>query len=159
PEPAGQDARIDILESRIALRRSDSSAQLRAAAAAIDKGKQSGENLIVAEALVLEGSALQSTGKVDEAVERFQQAKTLGERGGFQWVTGMALANLGSALQLRGDLDAAEAAHHESLAIAQKLGTATGMSVQYYVIGTLLLERGDLREASKQFEQSRVWSA
>ncbi|HEX3526588.1 MAG TPA: tetratricopeptide repeat protein [Thermoanaerobaculia bacterium] len=158
PEPAAQDPRVDLLESRIAYRRADIPAQRRAAAAAIAKGTQSGENLVVAEAMVMEGTALQTIGKSDEAIARLQQAKRLGERSGSQWVTGMAVASLGVALQDRGDLDGAEAAHHEALAIAQKLGTATGMAAQYYTLGTLLQDRGELREAFKLFEQSRVWA-
>ncbi|HEY2738229.1 MAG TPA: winged helix-turn-helix domain-containing protein, partial [Thermoanaerobaculia bacterium] len=158
PEPAGEDPRIDLLESRIAFHRADVPTQRRAAEAAIAKGTQSGENLVVAEALVMNGLALQSTGKSDEAIAKFQQAKKLGERGGSQWVTGMAVASLGVALQERGDLDGAEAAHYEALSIAEKLGTATGMSAQYFTLGTLLQDRGELREAFKLFEQSRVWA-
>jgi len=158
PDPSGQDARIDLLEARLALRRSDMPVLRRAAAAAIAKGRQSGENLMIAEGLVMEGIALESTGKPDEAAGRFRQARTLGERGGFQWVTGMALANLGSALQAQGDLEGAEAANRESLAIAQKLGSATGMSAQYYNLGTLHQDHGELREAFKLFEQSRLWA-
>jgi len=159
PDPAGQDPRVDLLESRIALRRADVSGQQRAAAAAIAKGRRSRESLVVAQALVMEGIALQTVGRPDEAIERLREAKALAEKGGFQWVTGMALANLGAALQSQGELDAAEAAHRESLAIAQKLGTATGTAAQYYTLGTLNQDRGDLREALKLFDQSRTWSS
>jgi DNA-binding winged helix-turn-helix (wHTH) protein/tetratricopeptide (TPR) repeat protein len=158
PEPAGEDPRIDLLESRISLRRADAPGQQRAAAAAIAKGRKSGENMVVAQALVMEGIAMQAVGRPDEAIERMQQAKALAERGGFQWVTGMALANLGAALQSQGELDAAEAAHRESLAIAQKLGSANGTAAQYYTLGTLHQDRGDLKEALKLFDQSRSWS-
>jgi DNA-binding winged helix-turn-helix (wHTH) protein/tetratricopeptide (TPR) repeat protein/TolB-like protein len=158
PEPSGQDPRIDLLESRMAYRRNDIPVQRRAAAAAIAKGNRSGESLVVAEAQVMDGNALQSIGKVDEAIEKFQQAEALAERGGFQWVSGMAQASLAVALHDRGDLAAAEAADRAALAIALKLGTATGVCAQYYAVGTLQQDRGDLREAFKLFEQSRSWS-
>jgi DNA-binding winged helix-turn-helix (wHTH) protein/tetratricopeptide (TPR) repeat protein len=159
PEPTGQDPRIDLLEARIALRLADFQMQQRAAAAAVAKGRQSGERLMVAQALVMEGIALQETGRLNEAIERYGQAKTLAEKGGFQWVIGMALSNLGAALQSQGDLDGAEKAQSESLAIAQKLGTAFGIAAQYYTLGTLRQDRGDLGEAFKLFDRSRSWSA
>jgi eukaryotic-like serine/threonine-protein kinase len=159
PEPSGQDPRIDLLESRITGRLADFQAQQRAAAAAVAKGRQSGESLMVAQALVMEGGALAMMGRSDDAIARFREAKTRAEKGGFQWVIGMALSNLGVSLQSKGDLDGAEKAQSESLAIAQKLGTATGIAAQYYTLGTLQQERGDLAEAFKLFDQSRSWSA
>ena len=158
PDPDGQDPRVDLQEWTIAIRRADMATQRRAAAAAIAKGTQSGEILMVAQGLVMEGGTLQAAGRSDEAIERLLRAKRLAEKGGFQWVAGMALANLGVALQARGDLDGAEAAHRESLAIAEKLGTTTGIAAQYYTLGTVSQDRGDLNEAFRLFDQSRVWS-
>ena len=158
PDPDGQDPRVDLQEWTIAIRRADMATQQRAAAAAIAKGTQSGEILMVAQGLVMEGSTLQAAGRSDEAIERLQRARGLAEKGGFQWVAGMALANLGVALQARGDLDGAEAAHRESLAIAEKLGTTTGIAAQYYTLGMVSQDRGDLNEAFKLFDQSRVYS-
>jgi len=159
PSPAADDPRIDLLEARIAFRTSDLRAQQRAAAAAIAKGRQSGESSVVAQGLVWEGMALQIQGKTDEAISRFQEAKQRAAKAGFHWVVGMALANLGAALQSQGDLDAAEKAHRESLAVAQQLGTALGNASQNASLASVQRERGDLDAVLRLLEQARFWSA
>jgi DNA-binding winged helix-turn-helix (wHTH) protein/tetratricopeptide (TPR) repeat protein len=154
PGPAGQDPRIDLLEARVARRLSDVAGQQRAAAAAVAKGRQSGESVMVANAMVLEGDALRVLGRMDEAILRFQEARQIADRAGFQWGVGMALSNLGTALQSRGDLDGAEKALRASLAVAQALGTANGMAAQYYTLGWLHQDRGELDESLKLLQQS-----
>jgi DNA-binding winged helix-turn-helix (wHTH) protein/tetratricopeptide (TPR) repeat protein/TolB-like protein len=154
PGPAGQDPRIDLLEARVARRLSDVAGQQRAAAAAVAKGRQSGESVMVANAMVLEGDALRVLGRMDEAILRFQEARQIADRAGFQWGVGMALSNLGIALQSRGDLDGAEKALRESLAVAQALGTANGIAAQYYTLGWLHQDRGELDESLKLLQQS-----
>jgi eukaryotic-like serine/threonine-protein kinase len=158
PPPASDDARIDLTEALVARRISQLALQQRAAAAAIAKGRKSGEGLVVAQALVIEGDGLRIQGRTDDAIRRFNEAKELAAKGGYQWVVGMALANLGMALQSRGDLDGAERAQSASLAIAQQLGTALGIAAQYYTLGLLRQDRGDLKDAFRLFDQARSWS-
>jgi DNA-binding winged helix-turn-helix (wHTH) protein/tetratricopeptide (TPR) repeat protein/TolB-like protein len=157
PPPAGQDGRIYLLESRVAARLSDFPGEKRAAEAAVAKGRESGEILMVAQGLVLQGGALQSLGRPDEAIRLYRQARQISDNAGFKWVSGMALSQLGVALQSQGDLDAAEKAHTESLAIARELGTVYGMAAQYSTLGLLHRDRGELDEAQRLFEQARSW--
>ncbi|HYN22032.1 MAG TPA: winged helix-turn-helix domain-containing protein, partial [Thermoanaerobaculia bacterium] len=91
PAPRGDDARIDVLEARLGARTSDKAAQLRAARAAIGKGRRSGEVLLVAQALVYEGDALMAAGHTNRAVLDFREAKRLAEREGQPFILGMAL--------------------------------------------------------------------
>lgn len=157
PGPTGQDARIDLLQSRVSYRLSDFPGQQRAAAAAVAKGKQSGESLMVAHAMVMEGDALRIMGRTDEAVQRFQEARQLSEKKGYLWVVGMALANLGVSLQSQGDLAGAEEAQRASLAVARELGTTLGIASQYYQLGVIFQDRGELKEALKAIDQSGTW--
>jgi DNA-binding winged helix-turn-helix (wHTH) protein/tetratricopeptide (TPR) repeat protein/TolB-like protein len=157
PGPVGQDPRIDLLQSRVSARLSDFPGEQRAAAAAVAKGRQSGESLIVAYAMVSEGDALRTMGRTDEAVQRFQEARRISEKKGYRWVVGMALSNLGVALQSQGDLAGAEEAQKKSLEVAQELGTALGMATQYFQLGEVYQDRGELKEALKAIDQSTSW--
>lgn len=159
PPPSGDDPRIDLLEARVATRLADPAGEKRAAGAAVAKGRKSGESLVVAQGLVLEGDALHAMGRPEEAIRRFEQALRLSRKAGFDWVVGMALSNLGAIRQSLGDFDGAEKAHQESLDVARRLGTGLGMASQYFNLGALHHDRGDLREALGLFEEARRWCA
>ncbi|HVG08132.1 MAG TPA: FlgO family outer membrane protein [Thermoanaerobaculia bacterium] len=157
PSPLGEDPRIDILETRIARRLPDIPAQLRAAEAALAKGRSSGEVLLVAQALIYQGDALLSQGKTEPAVTALREARRLAEVDGHPFILGMALANLGAALQGRGDLAEAEKVHLDALAIAERLGSSLGMAAQFYQLGLLQQQRGELSEAADFLERSLSW--
>jgi DNA-binding winged helix-turn-helix (wHTH) protein/tetratricopeptide (TPR) repeat protein len=157
PPPAGEDPRIDVAEARNARRLADITGSLRAAERAIAKGRQSGQSLVVAQALIYQGDALLTQGKPQEAIRLFREAAELAKKAGYQWGIGMAAANVGAALQAQGDLDGAEKAYFESLAIAQKIGSATAIAAQLQLLGALHRDRGELSEARKFLDQSRDW--
>ena len=120
PPPAGEDPRIDVAEARNARRLADITGSLRAAERAVAKGRQSGQSLVVSQALIYQGDALLTQGKPQEAIRLFRESAELAKKAGYQWGIGMAAANVGTALQAQGDLDGAEKAYVESLAVAQK---------------------------------------
>jgi DNA-binding winged helix-turn-helix (wHTH) protein/tetratricopeptide (TPR) repeat protein len=155
--PFGQDPRIDILETRTARRLSDIPAQLRAAGAALTKGRSSGEVLLVAQALIYQGDGLLTQGRTEPAVAAFREARMLAEADGHPLILGMALSNLGAALHARGDLAGAEEAHRESLVIAERLGSSLGMASELYELGVLHQQRGELTEALHFLERSLSW--
>lgn len=157
PAPQGEDPRIDVLEARIAARLSDKAAELRAAEAAVAKGRRSGEKLVLAQALVYKGDALLPEGRTDEAVAAFREARRLAQEEGHMYILGMALANLGVALQARGDLAGALAAHREALDIAERLGASLGIAAQLQMLGRLHQQQGELTEALDLLEQSLTW--
>jgi DNA-binding winged helix-turn-helix (wHTH) protein/tetratricopeptide (TPR) repeat protein/TolB-like protein len=156
PPPTGLDPRIDLLEARIARRISDSAAQMRAAETAADKGRRLGETVLVAQALVFQGGALEATGRRDEALARYVEAEAMGRRSGDLWAVGMALANRGTTLQNLGRLEEAEQAQKAALAIARKLGSANGTAAQLYNVGNVQRERGDLVAARRLLEEGHA---
>lgn len=147
PLPNGEDPRADVLEARIVRRLGDPAAELRAAEAAVTKGRHSGETLITIQGLIFQGDALLTMGSVDQAIDIFRQARVLAETAESPMILGMAYANLGAALQSRGDLADADEASREALAIAERIGTAVGTSAQLQILGDLRRSRGDLAEA------------
>jgi tetratricopeptide (TPR) repeat protein/DNA-binding winged helix-turn-helix (wHTH) protein/TolB-like protein len=157
PPPAREDPRIDVSEARNARRLSDVGAQLRAARAGVEKGRRSGQELVVSQGLIYLGDALIKTGKPREAVPLLRESAELAKKAGYSRGYGQALANVGVALQALGDLDGSEKYNTQALAIAQQLGSATGIAAQYYIIGLLHVDRGDLKAALDDFDQALVW--
>jgi DNA-binding winged helix-turn-helix (wHTH) protein/tetratricopeptide (TPR) repeat protein len=157
PPPASEDPRIDVAEARNARRLADITGTLRAAERAAAKGRQSGQSLVVAQALIYQGDALLTQGKPQEAIRLFRESAELARKAGYQWGIGMAAANVGAALQAQGDLDGAEKAYVESLVIAQKIGSAAATAAQLQLLGALHRDRGELSEARKFLDQSRDW--
>ncbi|MEA2561225.1 MAG: hypothetical protein QOH06_2729 [Acidobacteriota bacterium] len=157
--PAGlrEDPRIDLLESNIAGRASDRAVEMRAATAALVKGRRSGEILIVAQALLAQGNSLQARGETEPALVAFREARRLAEAEGHPYVLGMALANLGAALQARGEFAEAEKIHRDALEIAERLGSSRGIASQLQSLGKLHQQRGELTEAADLLERSLPW--
>ncbi len=145
--PEGEDPRIDLLESRIAYRLADPAGELRAAEAALAKGRRSGETLIVAQALLSQGNAWQALGSIDKALAAFREALALAAADGDPMTIGMSQASLGLALQRQGNLDEAEKVQRETLDIARRIGSRLGITTQLRLLGDLHFARGDLDEA------------
>lgn len=154
PPPEGEDARADVLEARIGRRLGDPVVELRAAEAAVAKGRRSGEALLTVQGLVFQGDALLTLGRTDQAIGIFREALELAGQDDNPMILGMAHANLGYALMSRGDLDEAEAASREALAIAERIGSDVGISAQYEVLGDLHRLRGDLAESQDLLERA-----
>ena len=157
PPPAGQDPRIDIAEARNASRLSDVVAELRASRAGEEKGRRSGQSLVVAQALIYEGDALIRMGKPQEAVRLFRESADRAQKAGYNWGYGQALANVGGGLQAMGDLDGAEKVNTEALDIALKLGTGIGIASQYSTLGSLHQDRGELAAALRDLDEAIGW--
>ncbi|HEY0512879.1 MAG TPA: tetratricopeptide repeat protein [Thermoanaerobaculia bacterium] len=155
--PAGQDPRIDVAEARNASRLSDVAAELRASRMGEEKGRRSGQSLVVAQALIYEGDALVKLGKPQEAVRLFREAADRAKRAGYEWGYGQALANVGVALQAIGDLDGAEKVYTESLGIALRLGSGIAIASQYGTLGFLHQDRGEMSEALTNLDQAIDW--
>ncbi|HEX3129249.1 MAG TPA: tetratricopeptide repeat protein [Thermoanaerobaculia bacterium] len=154
PPPESEDARIDVLEARIALRLADPALELRAAEAAVAKGRRFGETAVLIQGLVFQGDALLTLGRVDPAVGSFRQALDLAKNGDSPMTLGMAYGNLGVALMRRGDLAEAETETREALAIAERIGTDVGIAAQNEVLGDLHRLRGELGEAQAHLEKA-----
>lgn len=155
PPPDGDDPRIDLAEANAAKRLADLDTQKRAAEAAAAKGRESGEDLVVAQALLLQGEVLIRRGNASSAVALFGQASDRFERAGDRMGVARALTHVGVALREQGDLDGAETHYRQALAIAQSLGSLSGVALQASNLGFIYLQRGDLRQARKSLELGR----
>jgi eukaryotic-like serine/threonine-protein kinase len=157
PPPAGQDPRIDVAEAKNARRIADYASELRAAQEGVAKARQSGQSLVLAQALIYQGDALVKASKPQEAIPLFRESGEMAKKGGFQWGTGMALANLGATYQAMGDLAASEKANLEALDIAQRLGSGIAIGSQLHSLGEIHKARGDLGEAFRMLDEAYNW--
>lgn len=153
PPPSGLDSRIDFVEAKARFRLSDLPGAVRAAAAAAEKGRASGEHQMQAQALVVAGQALTVEGKKAEAIRAFEQARTLFAAEGDEWGVCSALANHGILLYRQGDLAGSERLHLQALALAQKVGNVTGLAAEYGNLSLLYQDRGDLPRALAYLER------
>lgn len=155
PPPGGLDPRIDLTEARACFRLSDLPRALRAARAAAAKGRASGEHLMEGDALIVAGQALTIEGKTAEAIQAFEQARTLFESEGYSWGVTTALANQGILLYRQGDLAGSERLHTQALALVRKVGNVTGLAAELGNLGLLYLDKGDLPRALSYLERAR----
>ena len=156
PPPAGEDPRIDLAEASAALRMSDTATEKRAAETAIQKGRKSGEKLLVAEALVLQGSALLIEGKAQDALGPFEEARSLYEQAGHSLGVAKALGYTGLCLYQQGSLSGSEVVYLQSLAIAERLGSSSYIAALYGNLGRLYQTRGELDPALAYLEKARA---
>ncbi|MES1244517.1 MAG: tetratricopeptide repeat protein [Acidobacteriota bacterium] len=156
PAPGGLDPRIDLAEARALFRLSDLSGAVRAASAAVQKGRASGELLMEGQALVVAGQALTVEGRMAEAIRDFEQARTLFEAEGYLWGVTSALANHGILLYRQGDLAGSEKLHLQALALTRKVGNVTGLAAELGNLGLLYQSKGDLPQALSYLERSRA---
>lgn len=156
PQPVSDDPRIDLAEARLAKRIAEPLREKRLAELAIAKGKKSGESLIVAQGLLLQGDALLLQARPAEALVVVDQARELFAAAGHHLAVAMALAHRGVALHELSDLDGAERAYSEALAIAQRLGSSQWTAGQKANLGLLWQSRGDLPRARALLEEAHA---
>ncbi|HWM89828.1 MAG TPA: tetratricopeptide repeat protein [Thermoanaerobaculia bacterium] len=155
PAPAGDDPRIDLAEADAARRLADLGTLKRAAEAAVAKAKDTGSELVAAQALLLQGEALVRMGRAAQAIPLFFQAGERFEAAGDQMSLLNTLTLVGVALREQGQLDGAEAHFREALAIAERLGSPSGIALQRANLGIIHQYRGELRQARESLELAR----
>jgi tetratricopeptide (TPR) repeat protein len=154
PPPARDDPQIDLAEAQAAINLGDFKRAREKAELARAKGESQGARLLVAHALLTNGSALQDLGNTKEAVRSVEEAKRLftaaGDRGG----VASALINLGNLLYKSGDVAAAKRTWEESLSISREISYEPDVQICLNNLGDVLWHTGDLAGAKRLFEQS-----
>lgn len=158
PSPDGEDPRIDVTETIVAMRHADYSRMKKAAEVAVTKGQRLGLWLITARGRIYQAHLALLKGHPREAFGLLNQAKELALRAGDRWTVGQVEANLGLVLQQEGDLDGAEQVQQRALVTARELGSALGISSQLLSLGQIQRDRGNLKEARALLEEALDWS-
>ena len=148
------DPRVDLVEASTADHLSDFKREQAAAHRAAEKGKQRGEQLIVARALLLEGWAWHNLGDNKNAVAVSQEAKAAYEAAGDRAGVARAIHNLGIVSLQQGKLDDAEQQFKEALAIRRSIEDNQGINRALGNLGRIREQRGDLEGSRKLYEES-----
>ena len=99
--------------------------------------------------LLNEGFAFQVTGRLDEAIHRYDRCLALAQRAGSRRNAGAALSVLGQIAQARGRLDEAEGYLQQSLLIRREVQDRRGEGVDLSTLGQIAQARGRLDEAER----------
>ncbi len=152
--PVRDDPRIDWAEARAASSLTDFKRQQIAAARAVDKGRQLGARLLIANALLTEGNAWQELGETPRAIAAAEEARQIyaaaGDRGG----ESRALRAAGIGLRSQGDLAAAKAMYERGLAVAREIGDRSTTAGLLNNIANVLRQQGSLEAAQKAYADS-----
>ena len=157
PSPSGaavEDPRIDFAEAQIAKRLANLDLQTRAVEIAVRKARRSGEDQLLAAALMLQGDTVTVAGRPQDSLALYQEAHDLFARAGNQSAVAVLLTHSGVALHEQGDLAAAEKAYQEALATLSRIGSLQGVATQLANLGLLYQDLGDMPRAQEFLEKS-----
>ena len=156
PPPPGSDPRIDLIEARAAAAVSDYQRQARAAARAAVKGRALGSQLLVAQAKLDEGSALETLGDPKMAHAALDESRRLFFASGDTFGEANVLRGMGAVLLRQGDYPNAKWNIEESLRIARQIGNRASEANALDLLFLLVYRQGDLDAAKHMAEQSQA---
>jgi serine/threonine protein kinase/tetratricopeptide (TPR) repeat protein len=154
PAPAVHDARIDLAEAKAADSLGDFKRVQAAAAEAVKKGREQGAVLMVAQARLTEGGAMQHQGQQDLAAAAFSEAQQLFANAGERQAAAVALQFRGGLLYDKGDYDAARKIFEEALVVFREIGAEQNVSGALNRIGNVYYDQGRLTEAKSYYEKT-----
>jgi tetratricopeptide (TPR) repeat protein len=154
PAPAGDDARIDLAESRAAATVSDFKRSQMAAGRALVKGKAQQMQLVVAEARSAQGYALERQGQVSDAAVALGEAQQMFAAAGDQMGAAQALNVLGHVAYDRGDFNGAVKTYQDAFVVFRALGNKRQQAASLNNIGNIHYDKGELRQAKQYYEES-----
>ena len=153
PPPAGDDARIDMMEAS-ALIGTDFTKARSAAQRAIDKASAQGSHVLVARTygiLCQQGPAIEaSADTIRECQIALQSSMAAGDMNG----EAMMLTDLAGIYYQQGDLARAEKMWRQAIQEFRQVGNPDGVATALANLGGANLSRGNLSEAKKLLEES-----
>lgn len=154
PEPANQDARIDIAEASAAEALSDFRRSQQAAVAAAARADAQGSHLLLAAAKSREAWASARLGDPDRAFAAYSKARELWIAGGNQRGAAAALGGIANLLGDKGDFVGARKAFDQALQEFRKIGDMGNLASCSHNFGVLLTNQGDLLQARTHLEEA-----
>jgi len=147
-------ARTDLAEAQIAMSQSDFKRCQAAADRAATRGRTIGANLLVAEALRLEGDASERMGESERTVQLLKQARDLFTSAGYRQGAARTLLMEGDLLYDQGDFAGAKQQFEKALPVFQEIGDQTRIRSTYERIGNVFYSQGKLRESEDYYNQA-----
>jgi eukaryotic-like serine/threonine-protein kinase len=153
PAPLADDPRIDLAEAEAAAALSDYARQQRAAAQATEKGRKLGARLLTAQALHLQGHALRSQGRQQEALARIQEAEAIFSAAGDRVGVARAIHDTANLLRDRGDSAGAREQYERALAVHREAGNQRGILLALTNLGGMAVQEGDYDRAQTLLQE------
>ncbi len=153
PAPLADDPRIDLAEAEAAAALSDYERQWRVAVQAADKGRKLGARLLTAQALQLQGYALRSLGRQQEALARIEEAEAIFSAAGDKVGVAGAIHNIANLLRDRGDFEGARKQYERALAVHSEAGNQRGIVLALTNLGGIELQEGDYVKAQQLLQE------
>jgi len=146
-------ARIDLAEVNIASSVSDFKRQAALAERAVSRGRAAGANLLVAQALQLQGDALERMGQSQQMIDLSNQARDLFVSAGDRRGAARTLLMIGDLLYDQGDNEVAKEKFEEALPVFREIGNLAGIRAALERIGNVYYAEGKYRDSQKYYEQ------
>jgi tetratricopeptide (TPR) repeat protein/TolB-like protein len=153
PSPAGEDARIDLAESRAGTALGNFKRVVESARRAAVKGQSQGARFVVAQSRADEGWALERLGQTSEATAALAEAERLFADSGNVLGAANAVHTIGNVRLGKGDFVAARKAYNDALAVFRRLGTQKRAAVALNNIGNSFYNQSDLVQAQKYYDE------
>lgn len=147
PSPLGDDPRIDLTEALVAGYGADHATQRAAAERTVRRASALGDRLVVAQARLQEGLALQRLGDAAEAGERLREAERLAAGAGYPRVAAEALRAQAWLAFEQSDLPRTESLYRKATDLFLRIGDEGGAAETTRRIGTALLTAREHRRA------------
>jgi tetratricopeptide (TPR) repeat protein/TolB-like protein len=153
PAPARDDPRIDLAEATAAGATSAFERQHTTAVRAAERAAALGASLLVAQARLLDCSALRNLGRADDALAACAEGRRLSAAAGDRSGVAEALTNAANVHFDRGRLAEAQGLYEQALATYRETGNRGAEGRALNNIAVVLRSQGDLERARQLFEQ------
>ena len=154
PAPERDDPRIDLTEARIDADLADYKKEKALAESAARKSEMSGARLLLAQARLTEGWALDNLGNFNSAMDAYGVAqRTFAESGNLD-ASARVLLNIGSVLAKQGDLAGSERVTEQALNVFRKQGDQSRLAAALSDLGELCQMQGELPKAESLVRES-----
>jgi len=153
PAPLADDPRIDLAEAEATAALSDYAGQERAATQAANKGRKLGARLLTAQAVHLQGHALRSLGRQEEALARIQEAEQIFFAAGDRVGIARAVHDIANLLRDRGDFEGARRQYERALETHRAAGNRRGIVKALTNLGGMELQTGNYEQARELLQE------
>lgn len=154
PAPLGDDARIDIADAHTAESLGDFKADLDYSSRAVEKARNLGASLLLAQARMDQAWALTNLGRPEDAAAAVNEAEQIFARSGDKRGRADSINLGGILMENQGDAVAAKRDYEEALAIFRRLGNQMGVAAELDNLGDVLFSLGELQESRKHYEDA-----
>jgi eukaryotic-like serine/threonine-protein kinase len=154
PPPANQDPQIDIVEAKAARSLADFRREQEGASRAAAKGEAIEARLVVAQARLLQGRALDALGEPKKARTAYQQAQQIYASAGDRAGVARTQINIAVLLWHQGDVVASKGMLEQALAVLREVGNKFAMAAALNNIANILKDQGNLDGAKRMHEDA-----